>query len=211
MGFFLEITGWTCRAQSVWAISISESKGYSVGCNLQVHHQVPLNPTHWAFKWWRLHCWLKQCSDQFDFKVWDRQTYCDRYFKKNTLSQACFLPYHPSLARLHIRFHHRHKIIYRRGHRFFYVCFHFWNTQITVHVYKMTDPHPLVGRGQHSSAIWCSTFFFLPVFMYFDIFNTIETDSLRRDGLVHGLVYLASVLSWKPFLYTLHLFSRSKQ
>lgn len=42
-------------------------------------------------------------------------------------------------------------------------------------MYIKTDPHPLVGRGQLSSAI-CSKVF-LPVFMYFEDFNTNDTDS----------------------------------
>lgn len=37
-------------------------------------------------------------------------------------------------------------------------------------MYTTTDSHPLVGRGQWSSAV-CSKFF-LHVFMYFETFNT---------------------------------------
>lgn len=30
---------------------LEREEGYSVGCNLQPHQQMPLNPTDWTFKW----------------------------------------------------------------------------------------------------------------------------------------------------------------
>lgn len=56
---------------------------------------------------------------------------------------------------------------------------------ITVHIYMMTDPHPLVGRGLGPLQYDVEIFFYLMCFMYFEIFNTIETDSpLEAYGLL---------------------------
>lgn len=70
----------------------------------------------------------------------------------------------------------------------------------------MTDSHPLVGRGQRSSAI-CSKFF-LPVFMYFEIFNTNEMDSLHPHFPHPQFLWLSTpiylVQSWafiKPWCF----------
>lgn len=102
-------------------------------------------------------------------------------FKKKYILQSCFLPYRPFVIGKwsDICFSHRHKIIHRSFLGLFSLLI-FLNMQITVHKYSRTDPHPLVGRGQRPSAIWCSKFF-LPVFMYFEIFNTSKTDSPHQD------------------------------
>lgn len=44
-------------AAPVGSLTRSEGEGLSVGCNLQPHCQMPLNPTHWSFK-------FKACSDE---------------------------------------------------------------------------------------------------------------------------------------------------
>lgn len=67
--------------------------------------------------------------------------------------------------------------------------------QITVHIYKTTDPHPPVGRGQLSSAVRCSDIFFF-LYLCLRIFKfLIPMKQILLIETVNGLVYLASVLS----------------